>query len=71
MILSPPVFGGHQLGDIHQVSGVVAGVAGVAVIVLGIAHSRAEAADRKITQRIGFDEAPDLLDRIIGRDELG
>src|ERR1019366_3377020 len=64
--------GGDQLFDVDQLGGVVAGVAGVAVFVLLVVGDRlAEGTDGEIADGIGFHETADLLDVVVGGDQLG
>ena len=60
--LAAPVFGRHKLVDVHQASGVIAGVTCVTVIVIVIRDGFAQRLDGKIPDRVGFHEPPDLLD---------
>src|SRR5581483_1604303 len=59
--LTCPAAGGNQLLDVHQPGRVIAGIAGVAVFVLGIAHRLAQGIEREIAQRIRLHETPDLF----------
>ena len=68
--LTPPLFGLHQLLNIDQLGGVVAGVAGVAVFVALVVHRLPQRGERKIAQESALDEAPDLLHRVVGGDQL-
>src|SRR5581483_8886423 len=62
--LAPGRVVGHRLG-------VVAVEAGEAEPLVGQVERVEHALDREIAERIGPDERPDLLDRMVGRDQLG
>ena len=52
--------------------GVIAGVAGVAILVaLIVVDGLAEGGEREVADGIGFDEAADFLDVMVGGDQLG
>src|SRR5436190_13577242 len=61
-----------ELFDVDQFGRVIAGVAGVAIFVLlVIVHGIAERREREVGKAVGFDEAADLLDAVVGGDQLG
>src|SRR6266851_9989513 len=61
-----PLLGRHQLFDIDQLGRIVACVAGVAVFVFAVVlHCLPQRSQGKIGERIGLNEAPDLLDGIV------
>src|SRR5271170_4093821 len=69
--LAQPVFGAHQLFDVDQLSRIIACVARVAIILPVVSNGLMQSLQRKIAQRVRLDETPDLLDRIVGGDQLG
>src|SRR5271157_6492117 len=69
--LVPLLSGRHQLFDVDELGGIVAGVAGVAVFVLLIvAHGLAQRRERQVPEGIGFHETPDLLHAVVGSDQF-
>ena len=63
--------GRDQFFDVHQIRGIVARVAGVAILVAVVRYSLAKRPQRKISQRIGFHEAANLLHVVMGGYQLG
>ena len=67
----PLLAGRDQLFDVDQLGRIVAGVAGVAVFVRSSSPTALRSdAEREIAERIGFDEAADLFDGVVGGDQL-
>src|ERR1700759_4739842 len=62
--------GTHQLLDVDEIGGVVAGITGVAVFVAFVGYGSFQCFDRQISERIGFNEAADLIRGGVGGDEL-
>src|SRR5215469_7882870 len=62
--------GGYQLLEIHQIGGVVAGVAGIAIFVAVIANGLAEGREGEVAKRIGFDVTADFFHAVRAGDQL-
>src|SRR5580698_2457344 len=67
---APAALGGYQLFDLDQLRGIVARIAGVAKFFLVIRHGAAKGIQRKICERVRFHKLADLINRMIGRDQL-